>query len=94
MKKTKDPATGQFVQGNPGRPKGSVNLRTRSFAQVGTMLVDTHAGQFMEVLERLMASEKVNDQVKGAELYLKALEFVHPKRRREGPPDPWDNMLS
>lgn len=87
--KTKDPSTGQFLQGNPGRPKGSVNLRTRSFEQVGTMIVNDHAGQFADVLEHLLSSEKVNDKVKGAELYLKALEFFKPKRKRETP-EPWE----
>lgn len=90
MNTKNDPNTGQFAKGNPGRPKGSKNMRTRTFEEVGALLVNDHAGQFADVLERLMSSDKVNDQVKGAELYLKALEFFRSKRRREGPPDPWD----
>ena len=85
-----DPNTGKFTQGNPGRPKGSKNVRTRCWEEVGELLVNEHAGRFADVLERLMASDKVNEQVKGAELFLRALEFVHPKRKREGAPDPWD----
>lgn len=85
-----DPNTGKFTQGNPGRPKGSKNVRTRRWEEVGELLVNDHADKFAAVLERLMASDKVNEQVKGAELFLRALEFVHPKRKREGAPDQWD----
>lgn len=85
-----DPNTGKFVPGNPGRPKGAKNIRTRNWEEIGTTVVNDHAGQFADVLERLMSSDKVNDQVKGAELYLKALEFFKPKQRRIGQPDPWD----
>ena len=90
-----DPNTGKFKPGNPGRPKGSKNVRTRTWEEVGSSLVNDLMGQFADVLERLMASDKVNEQVKGAELFLRALEFVHPKRKREGAPDPWDvsNLL-
>jgi hypothetical protein len=90
-----DPTTGKFTQGNPGRPKGSRNARTRRWEEVGELLVNEHAGRFADVLERLMSSDKVNEQVKGAELFLRALEFVHPKRKREGAPDPldWTSVL-
>ena len=91
MKPNNDPSTGKFLPGNPGRPKGSKNMRTRTFEEVGGMLVNNHAGQFADVLERLMASDKLNEQVKGAELYLKALEFFKPKMKREEPDaDPWN----
>ncbi|MBK8949997.1 MAG: hypothetical protein IPM68_14455, partial [Flavobacteriales bacterium] len=66
-----DPNTGKFTQGNPGRPKGSKNVRTRCWEEVGELLVNEHAGRFADVLERLMASDKVNEQVKGAELFLR-----------------------
>lgn len=92
----KDPFTGKFVPGNPGRPKGAKNRRTMQWGEFGDALVSEHAGQFSTVLERLLASDKVNDQVKGAELFLKVLEYFKPKRPREAPlPDPWDldNLL-
>lgn len=87
-----DPTTGKFTQGNPGRPKGSKNVRTRTWQEVGSSLVNDHVGQFADVLERLMSSDKVNDQVKGAELFLKVLEYFKPKVKREEPDahtDPW-----
>lgn len=84
-----DPATGKFVPGNPGRPKGSKNIRTRNWDEVGASIVNDHAGHFADVLENLMASDKLTDQVKGAELFLKAVEFFKPKMKREGQPDPW-----
>lgn len=87
-----DPTTGKFKPGNPGRPKGSKNVRTRTWEEVGSSLVNDHMGQFAEVLERLMSSDKVNDQVKGAELFLKVLEYFKPKVKREEPDahtDPW-----
>ncbi|HRO97963.1 MAG TPA: hypothetical protein PLN54_00845 [Flavobacteriales bacterium] len=85
-----DPITGKFKPGNPGRPKGSKNMRTRTWEEVGSSLVTDHAGKFADVLERLMSSDKVNDQVKGAELFLKVLEYFKPKVKREEPDaDPW-----
>lgn len=90
MNPKNDPNTGKFVTGNPGRPKGSKNLRTRTWEEVGSSLVNDHAGRFAHVLEHLMSSDKVNDQVKGAELYLKALEYFKPKiKREEAESDPW-----
>lgn len=92
----KDPITGRFANGNPGRPKGSKNRRTLQWNELGDALVSEHAGQFASVLERLMSSDKVNDQVKGAELFLKALEYFKPKMPREAPvTDIWnlDNLL-
>lgn len=90
MSETKDPSTGKFLPGNPGRPKGSKNTRTRNWDEVGASLVNAHAGQFADVLERLMSSDKLNDQVKGADLYLKALEYFKPKKKREElETDPW-----
>ena len=47
-----DPNTGKFTQGNPGRPKGSKNVRTRCWEEVGELLVNEHAGRFADVLER------------------------------------------
>ena len=55
-------------------------------------MVNDHAGRFADVLEHLMCSDKVNEQVKGAELFLKALEYFKPKVKREEPDahtDPW-----
>lgn len=86
----KDPITGKFANGNPGRPKGSKNRRTMQWEEIGDALVNDHTERFSETLNALWNSEQLSDRVKGAELFLKVLEYFKPKRPREAPSDPTD----
>ena len=78
----KDPNSGRFMPGNPGRRKGSRNTRTLQWEGLGKALTDQHADKFNALLDRLWASPDVNDQVRAAELFLKMAEYFRPKLQR------------
>lgn len=82
MKATKDPTTGQFTKGNPGRPKGSKNLRTLQWEELGKELTERHSAKFNALLDRLWESKDMNDQVRAAELFLRTVEYFKPKLSR------------
>lgn len=46
MSARKDPRTGKFAKGNPGRPKGTKNTRTLQWEELGKELADRHADKF------------------------------------------------
>jgi hypothetical protein len=74
--------TGQFAKGNPGRPKGTKNIRTLQWAELGNEITNANADRFNELLSRLWDSSDINDQVRAAELFLKMAEFFKPKLQR------------
>lgn len=82
MSARKDPRTGKFTKGNPGRPKGSKNTRTLQWEELGKELTDRHADKFNALLDRLWKSKDTNEQVKAAELFLKLVEYFKPKLQR------------
>lgn len=87
-----DPHTGKFAKGNPGRPKGSKNRRTMQWSEIGDALVNDHTARFSETLDALWSSDHLSDRVKGAELFLKVLEYFKPKMHREAPPFDMSNF--
>lgn len=82
MNTTKDPHTGQFAKGNPGRTKGTKNLRTLQWEELGKEIMETHGAKFSQLLERLWNSPRRADQIRAAELFLKSAEFFKPKLQR------------
>lgn len=88
--KRNDPNTGKFTQGNPGRPKGSKNVRTLLWEDLGREVMERHTGRVNDLLERLWDSTDPADQLKAADLFMKLAEFFRPKLQRiqglqEGP---------
>ncbi len=81
MKQKNDLRTGQFVKGNPGRTKGTKNVRTLQWEELGREITETNAARFNEVLGRLWDGD-LADQVRAAELFLKMVEFFKPKLQR------------
>ena len=94
MKMKNDPSTGQFAKGNPGRTKGTKNVRTLQWEELGKEITEANAGRFNELLGRLWNSSDTADQLRAAELFLKVVEFFKPKLQRihtpelSGPPMP------
>lgn len=82
MSRRNDPDTGQFTKGNPGRPKGSKNERTRLWEELGEELTDRHAQRFTALLDRLWDSADMNENLKAADLFLKLAEYFRPKLQR------------
>lgn len=78
----KDPRTGQFAKGNPGRTKGTKNVRTLQWEELGKEITEANAGRFNVLLGRLWDSPDVSDQMRAAELFLKVVEFFKPKLQR------------
>jgi hypothetical protein len=88
--KRNDPDTGKFTPGNPGRPKGSKNVRTLLWEDLGKEVMERHTGRINDLLERLWDSADPADQLKAADLFMKLAEFFRPKLQRiqgaqEGP---------
>lgn len=81
------PNTGRFAPGNPGREKGSKNLRTRQWEELGQQITEANAGRFNELLGRLWDSRELSEQIRAAELFLKFAEFFKPKLQRIQTPD-------
>lgn len=82
MKTKNDPINGQFAKGNPGRVKGSKNVRTLQWEELGKEVAEVNAGRFSELLARLWDSPDPADQIRAAELFLKLAEFFKPKLQR------------
>ena len=78
----KDPNTGKFTKGNPGRPKGSRNERTLQWEELGKEITEGNAARFNDLLGRLWDSSDLTDQMRAAELFLKVVEFFKPKLQR------------
>lgn len=82
MRTSKDPSTGQFAKGNPGRAKGTKNVRTLQWEELGKEITEANAGRFNELLGRLWDSPDLSEQIRAAELFLKVAEFFKPKLQR------------
>ena len=87
MRTKKDPHTGKFTKGNPGRPKGTKNTKTLQWEELGKQITNNNAARFNALLGRLWDSSDINDQVKAAELFLKLVEYFKPKLQRINTPD-------
>lgn len=87
MKRKNDPINGQFAKGNPGRAKGSKNVRTLQWEELGKEIAEVNAGRFNELLSRLWDSPDLSDQLRAADLFLKMVEFFKPKLQRISNPD-------
>ena len=87
MRPSQDPSTGQFAKGNPGRAKGTKNLRTLQWEVMGNEIAEANAGRFNELLGRLWDSPDLSEQIRAAELFLKFAEFFKPKLQRIQTPD-------
>lgn len=87
MNTRQDPHTGQFAEGNPGRAKGSKNIRTLQWEELGKEITEANSARFNELLGRLWNSADVTDQLRAAELFLKVVEFFKPKLSRIQTPD-------
>jgi hypothetical protein len=94
MKIEKDPLTGKFAKGNTGRPKGTKNMRTLQWEELGKEITEANAGRFNELLGCLWDSPEVNDRVRAAELFLKLAEFFKPKLQRINTPDLNPNKIT
>lgn len=82
MNRKNDPHTGRFVAGNPGRPTGSKNTRSVQWEELGHQIMEGNAARFNDLLTRLWDSSDLNDQLRGAELFLKVAEYFKPKLQR------------
>jgi len=82
MREGKDPHTGKFTKGNPGRLKGSKNTRTLQWEELGKEITEANTAKFNALLDRLWNSPDLSDQVRAAELFLKLAEFFKPKLSR------------
>lgn len=78
----KDPNTGKFTKGNPGRPKGTKNVRTLQWEDLGEMITGHHANRFTELLDELWNSGEVAERMKAADLFLRTLDYFKPKLQR------------
>mgnify|MGYP006345459179 CR=1 FL=1 len=77
-----NPRTGRFAKGNPGRPEGSKNERTRQWEELGCQITEANAARFNQLLGRLWDSPDMSEQIRAAELFLKVAEFFKPKLQR------------
>jgi hypothetical protein len=77
-----DTTTGRFAPGNPGRPKGTKNVRTQQWEELGEAIMGTHAQRFDNLLNRLWDSELETDHLQAAELFLRTLDYFKPKLAR------------
>lgn len=80
--KRNDPDTGKFTSGNPGRPKGTKNVRTLQWAELGDTITGHHAVQFTTLLDELWNSKDMADRTKAADLFLRTLDYFKPKLQR------------
>lgn len=78
----KDPNTGQFTPGNPGRPKGTKNVRTLQWEELGETITGHHANRFTALLDELWESSDTAERMKAADLFLRTLDYFKPKLQR------------
>jgi hypothetical protein len=78
----KDPNTGQFTPGNPGRPKGTKNVRTLQWEELGDTITGYHADRFTTLLDELWQSKDMAERMKAADLFLRTLDYFKPKLQR------------
>lgn len=72
---------GQFLKGNPGKPKGAVSNKTKQWHALNEAIINDHSERFKEYLNSLWEGD-LKDQQQAAELYLKVLEYFKPKLQR------------
>jgi hypothetical protein len=78
----KDPNTGKFTKGNPGRPKGAKNVRTLQWEELGELITGHHADRFTTLLDELWQSKDTAERMKAADLFLRTLDYFKPKLQR------------
>lgn len=66
------------------RPRrvGEKTTRGQQWEDLHEAIVDCHAGRFNQILGDLMDSDDLDEKVKGAEMFIKVLEFFKPKHQR------------
>ena len=64
--------SGQFKPGNPGKPKGAKNKKTRQWEQIGEYLVNGGSERFMRIMERADDKEFIDK-------FLAILNYFKPK---------------
>lgn len=67
---------GKFAPGNPGRPKGAKDHKTRQWDALGEAICNEHTERFNTVLAKMEDEDF-------AEMYLKTLEYFKPKLSRQ-----------
>ena len=65
-------SNGQFGKGNKGKPKGTVNKKTRQWNEIGDYLVNGGSDRFMEIMEN-------SDDDKFKDMFLSVLNYFKPK---------------
>lgn len=90
----KDPNTGKFATGNPGRPKGTKNVRTLQWEELGDTITGHHANRFTELLDELWESEDTAERMKAADLFLRTMDYFKPKLQRIQIPVERENVFA
>jgi hypothetical protein len=67
---------GQFVEGNPGRPKGAINRKTKLWNELGDFITSEGAERAVQVLREL-------DDKEFLRYYVVLAEFFKPKQSRQ-----------
>lgn len=78
-----DYGQGNFPKGNPGRPPGSKNVRTKQWEALHESIIGEQSDKFNAFLNDLWSRGDFDEQVMAAELYLKVLEYFKPKQARQ-----------
>lgn len=69
----------KFQLGNPGKPKGVTNRRSQEWLALRDAIVGYHSPQFNRLLADLWEDPDLDNRIKGAMLYLQALNYFQPK---------------
>lgn len=80
----KDPNTGKFTKGNPGRPKGSQNKSTATAKEAFQTILDGHVERLSEWIERVAE----DDPHKAFTMVMEVAKYCVPKYRADAPPPP------
>ena len=64
-----------------GKQKGSVNQKSKAWAELSESITGGHADNFNQFMDELWNGDK-QDRMKAAELFLKTMEFFKPKMSR------------
>lgn len=68
---------------NPnGRPVGSKNERSAQWDALAESITSVHAKRFNEIMSEMLNSRDPEEREKGAELFLKTVEYFKPKQAR------------
>ncbi len=71
-----------FQKGNSGKPKGAINKQNQVWEDLKDAIIDRHAGRFNQILGDLLESRDQEERERGAEMFMKVLEYFKPKYSR------------